>query len=157
MNIFESVEFYVIAAVAAAAVVGLCVKPAGKGEARQHLLAGELGPDADTPDTDGPAIDIEVADDGTVILTRRGLGGLVGPAGAVSLAVTVEGFDIKAEERLVAGNPAAEGEAPGEAVFRLGFLGREHYHLRYYSEALGSMAATPLHVRPGIRISKSLV
>lgn len=157
-SFFSSVEFYVIAAVAAAAVVGLCVRPSHKGEARKYLLGSTLT--ADGGDDDTPRIDAEVSDDGTVILRRSGLRGLLRPSGAVSAAVTVAGFDIVVEERLTPGRDAGDtpdAPIPTDAVFALDFLGREHYHLRYYSEATGGMAAMPLHVRPGIRIGRPLL
>ena len=69
MAFYTSVEFYVMAAVAAAAVVGLCIKPSGRGAAKQYLLAGKLIYDEPS---DSPAIDLEVMDDGKVVLTRRG-------------------------------------------------------------------------------------
>lgn len=155
-SFFTSVEFYVMAAVAAAAVVGLCVRPSQKGEARKYLLAGILS--ADGNDDEAPGIDVEVNDNGSVRLRRRGLKGLVNPSGAVSAAVTVAGFDIVVEERLTPGRDTGEdADAPTEAAFTLDFLGQEHYHLRYYSEATGGMAAMPLHVRPGIRVSRPLL
>lgn len=149
----DSVEFYVLAAVAAAAVVGLCVRPSQKGEAHKHLIAGSL---ASVAGSDEPGIDIGVSDDGSVEIVRRGLDGLVRADGAVSLAVTVAGFDILVEERLTPGAGSEEGPDPTEARFILDFLGQEHYHLRYYSETTGGMAATGMHVRPGITISRRL-
>lgn len=151
----DSVEFYVIAAVAAAAVIGLCVRPSGKGEARQYLLAGSLEGDA-AEDGEDPGIDIMVDDDGKVVITRRGLGGMVNSGGAVSLAVNVAGFDISIEERLTPGHIVEGSPAPARASFILDTLGPEHYHLRYYSQALDRLAAIPLHVRPGIHISRPL-
>lgn len=151
----DSVEFYVIAAVAAAAVIGLCVRPSGKGAARQYLLAGSLEGDA-SEDDEEPGIDIEVDHDGKVIITRRGLGGMVNSGGAVSLAVTVAGFDISIEERLTPGRTVEGNPSPARASFILDTLGPEHYHLRYYSQALDRLAAAPLHVRTGIRISRPL-
>lgn len=144
-----------MASVAAAAVLGLCVKPSQKGEARKLLLAGELRPgDSDATD---PAVGLRVESDGTVTLCRRGLSGSVHASGAVSLAVTVAGFDIIVEERIVQGHAVEDVPEPDEAVFSLDFLGPEHYHMRYYSEATGGMAAIPLHVRPGIQVSRKLI
>ena len=153
MAFFSEVEFYVLAVLTAAAVVGLCVKPSAKGEARQYLLAGKLGDE--NPDGT-PSIEIEVTDQGSVILTRRGLSGLVHPDGAVSLAVNVAEFDITIDERIVAGHSEAAVPEVTTARFTIDFLGRERYHLKSRSEALGVMAATSLHVRPGIKISRKL-
>lgn len=153
MAFYTSVEFYVMAAVAAAAVVGLCIKPSGRGAAKQYLLAGKLIYDEPS---DSPAIDLEVMDDGKVVLTRRGLGGAVHAEGALSLAVEVAGFNITVKERLVAGRHDDMSVDPSAARFTLDFLGRERYHLKYISDHMGAMAATPLHVRPGIRVSRRI-
>lgn len=154
MSFFSSVEFYVIASVAAAAVVGLCVRPRERGAAITHLLAGRLG-FGETGHA--PAIGVAVDDHGKVTLTRYGLDGQIHASGAVSLAVTVAGFDITVEERLTAGRIVEGVEEPVTAQFAIDFLGREHYHLKYYSEALGAMTAATLHVRPGIRFERPLL
>ncbi|MCM1029362.1 MAG: hypothetical protein NC342_01785 [Pseudoflavonifractor sp.] len=153
----DSVEFYVMAAVAAAAVVGLCVRPSSKGEARQTLLEGELLPAAEGDDEYPAGVAIRVLDDGRVEICRKGLAGLVNADGEVSVAVTVAGFDILVEERLTPGRGAdQDAPSPSQARFILDGLGRERYHLRYSSETIGSMAATSLHVKPGISIFRSL-
>lgn len=175
MSVFDSIEFYVIDAVVAAAVVGLCVRPSSKSEAVTRLLAGRLSAADDIPrlpvagDTprlsaggddasdDTPSIELLVEEDGSVTLTRRGLDGMVHASGALSLVVNVAGFDISVEERLTPGRPEADVPEPAEARFTLDFLGAERYHLRYYSEATGGLAVTPLHVRPGIHIVKPLI
>lgn len=157
MSVFDSIEFYVIAAVVASAVVGLCVRPSSKGEAVTRLLAGELSAAGDAGAYSTPSIELLVEEDGSVTLTRRGLDGMVHASGAMSLVVNVAGFDISVEERLTPGRPAADVPEPAEARFTLDFLGAERYHLRYYSEATGGMAVTPLHVRPGIHIVKPLI
>lgn len=157
MSVFDSIEFYVIAAVVASAVVGLCVRPSSKGEAVTRLLAGELSPASDDGADSTPSIELLVEEDGSVTLTRRGLDGMVHASGALSLVVNVAGFDISVEERLTPGRPAADVPEPAEARFTLDFLGAERYHLRYYSEATGGLAVTPLHVRPGIHIVKPLI
>lgn len=157
MSVFDSIEFYVIAAVVASAVVGLCVRPSSKGEAVTRLLAGELSPAGDDGADSTPSIELLVEEDGSVTLTRRGLDGMVHASGALSLVVNVAGFDISVEERLTPGRPEADVPEPAEARFTLDFLGAERYHLRYYSEATGGLAVTPLHVRPGIHIVKPLI
>lgn len=157
MSVFDSIEFYVIAAVVASAVVGLCVRPSSKGEAVTRLLAGELSPARDDGADSTPSIELLVEEDGSVTLTRRGLDGMVHASGALSLVVNVAGFDISVEERLTPGCPEADVPEPAEARFTLDFLGAERYHLRYYSEATGGLAVTPLHVRPGIHIVKPLI
>lgn len=154
MAFYTSVEFYVIAAVAAAAVVGLCVKPSRKGEARQYLLPGTLMTDDDAREAE---IRMEVTDDSKVVLTRGGLNGLIYPTGALSIVVNVAGFDVTVEERLTPGYPADDSAAPDCARFELDFLANERYHIKYMSEVTGLMAAFPLNVRPGITTRKKLV
>lgn len=149
--LFNSVQFYVLAAVVAAAVVACCVKPSIKGEARTWLLAGTLCA-TDSDSSAAPAIDVRCMPDGKVMLTRRGLSGMTS-GGAVSLAVTVAGFDISVEERVVT---AIEGEPVDTALFTLDFLGRERYHLRYNSESTGLFVAFTLPVRPDMVLHKPL-
>lgn len=157
MSVLDSIEFYVIAAVVAAAVVGLCVRPSSKGEVVTRLLAGILSAGDDDASDATPSIELLVEHDGSVTLTRRGLYGMVHASGAMSLVVNVAGFDISVEERLTPGRPVADVPEPAEAHFTLDFLGAERYHLRYYSEATGGLAVTPLHVRQGIHIVKPLI
>lgn len=147
---FTSVEFYVMAAIAAAAVLGVCVRPASKGEAQTHLLAGVLC--SMNPPQAIPAIHLQCHNDGSVTLTRGGLHGLT-DEGAVSLAVTVAGFDVTIEERMV---PTPSGNPVDAALFTLDFLGQEHYHVRYNSDATGLFAAFTLSNRPDMNISREL-
>lgn len=154
MAFYTSVEFYVIAAVAAAAVVGFCVKPSQKGEARQYLLPGTLIADGSVGEDE---IRLEVTEDSKVILTRSGLKGLVHPSGALSIVVNVAGFDITVEERLTPGVPDQDAVGPDCAQFVLDFLGNERYHVKYISEATGRMAAMPINVRPGMMVQRRLM
>ena len=148
--IFETIEFYVIAAMVAAAIVAYFSRPATKGPVRQFLLAGEMSPGAAGTER---SIEINCLDDGRVELTRHGVTG-VGPDGAVSLAVTVKGFDVTIIERTVAGQWAPLDGV--DARFVLDFLGPEWYHVNYKNEDTGQMAVLTLHVRPGIHIIKPL-
>lgn len=145
---FSSVEFYVIATVVAAAVLGLCVKPASKGPARQQLLAGILG----KGERKDPGLEIRCREDGAVEMTRTGLEGLT-DASAVSVAVNVAGFDVTIKERITG---ADCGEERNEAMFVLDFLAPEHYHIKYENEDTNLFCAFTLHVRPGIRSRKEL-
>ena len=150
LSIFQSVEFYVIAVVAAAAIVAaMSVKPT-TGAVRKILLGSTLS----TPATEEPpSIELECLDNGDVVLTRRGLTGVT-EAGAVSAAVTIKGFEIKIEERIVAGNPAYS--AAGSASFTLDFMGAERYFISYRTEHDDLFAALTLHNRPGIKTRKQL-
>lgn len=144
-----SVEFYVLATVVAAAIVAFLVRPSSRGEARQYLLAGELsnasGRNWGENATFQPAISLIVRDDGAVVLFRHGIDG-VSTSGAVSLAITVIGFDITIEERIVPGNET--DEPIDTATFVLDFLAPDRYHLKYNSSATSRFATTTLLVRP---------
>ena len=72
-----SVEFYVYATLVAAAIVAFLARPSSRGEARQHLLSGELSNAtgrtwSDTTTTQS-SISICVRDDGAVMLFRHGI------------------------------------------------------------------------------------
>lgn len=156
LSIFQSVEFYVILTVVAAAVVALCARPSGRGPVQTHLASGWLTEGAvDKPSS----LRIECLDNGDVVVTRQGLTGIYS-TGAASLAITRTGNDLRIVERMTPGTPlSVDGEAPvqvREASFHLNFLGRDWYHIKY--EAEGSrFAAFSLHVRPGISITRELV
>lgn len=145
-----SVEFYVYATLVAAAIVAFLARPSARGEARQHLLAGELsnasGKDWSEVSTIQPTISLLVRDDGAVVLSRHGIEG-VSTSGAVSLAVTVIGFDITIEERIVPGNNL--DDPIDTATFILDFLAPDRYHLKYNSSTTSGFAATTLLNRPG--------
>ena len=144
-----SVEFYVYATLVAAAIVAFLARPSSRGEARQHLLAGELSNASNRSWSDRnsaqPAISLIVRDDGAVVLFRHGIEG-VSSSGAVSLAITVIGFDITIEERIVPGNNL--DDPIDTATFVLDFLAPDRYHLKYNSSATSSFVATTLLVRP---------
>lgn len=144
-----SVEFYVYATLVAAAIVAFLARPSSRGEARQHLLAGELSNASNRSWSDGnsaqPSISLIVRDDGAVVLFRHGIEG-VSSSGAVSLAITVIGFDITIEERIVPGNNL--DDPIDTATFVLDFLAPDRYHLKYNSSATSSFVATTLLVRP---------
>lgn len=144
-----SVEFYVYATLVAAAIVAFLARPSSRGEARQHLLAGELSNASNRSWSDSnsaqPAISLIVRDDGAVVLFRHGIEG-VSSSGAVSLAITIIGFDITIEERIVPGNNL--DDPIDTATFVLDFLAPDCYHLKYNSSATSSFVATTLLVRP---------
>ena len=148
MNFLHTTEFYVIATLVAAAIVALLARPSSRGEARQHLLAGELSNASNRSWSDTttvePSISFRVRDDGAVVLTRHGVDG-VSTSGAVSLAVTVIGFDISIEERIVPGNNM--DDPIDTATFVLDFLAPDRYHIKYNSSATSRFAATTILVR----------
>lgn len=149
LSIFQTVEFYVITCVVAAAVVALSAMPRRTREARNFSYEGDLMPGDGEAE---PKLVFRVMRDGRVELRRTGLSG-VGDEGAATLDAEVAGFDVTLTERLSAGR----GPAVGEAVWVMDFFGREYYHIRFTSEASGRFAAVTLHVRPGIVVEKALV
>ncbi len=156
MSIFQSVEFYVISAVLAAAVVAASVKPSGKGAVRTYLYGGTLVDDGASAAGDAPGIALEVSEDGRdVVLERRGLSGVSYDDGAYSVAVNVSGFDVTIDERLTFGH--GPGATATGAVVRLECLGPERYHILYRSETLGRNCAFTLRLRPGVRLERELV
>lgn len=157
LTIFQSVEFYVIAVVVAAAIVAFLGRKPSGGPVRQYLLGGVLSLEDDGSET-RPRIELVCADDGSVVLRRRGLRG-VRLDGAVSVAIEVKGFDVAIRERVVAGRePWGEVDT---ASFVLDFMGREHYFISYASEPTASEAGMfvtlTLHNRAGNRVVKCLV
>ncbi len=146
----NSVEFYVIAAVIAAAVVAFSARRSDEGPVRQVLLAGVL---AESDRVTSPILELLCNDDGTVVLRRYGVEGVT-VSGAVSLAITVRGFDVKIKERIVEGNPA--DEKIDTSSFILDFMAQERYFISYTSENAGLFAALTLKNRPGNRVVKSL-
>ena len=151
--VLSQVEIYVLLAVAAAAVVAVCVKPASRGEAIEHLLGGRLCSLSENGSADEPAGDFDCDESGNVLLLRRGLTGLT-DADAVSLAITVIGFDVRIEERVAKGR--GMGNPVDAAVFTLDFLGHERYHVIYRSEVYSLAASLTLHNRPGLHAAREL-
>lgn len=158
--LISSLEIYVIATLVAAAVIALCVRPSSRGQAREYLLEGILcRPEKDAYElrgdqgVRGQGVAIECLENGDILLTRYGLEGLT-EADAVSLAVTVVGFDVTVEERIHRG--ASGGERVDAALFTLDFLGKERYHFRYNSEPTATAVSFTLSNRPEMRIDREL-
>lgn len=152
---FHSTEFYVIASIAAAAVVILFMRPQSRGEAIERLLAGTL---CDTGHPDAPpTVSLFCSEDGTVLLTRSGLIGMTGDS-ALSLAVTVAGGDISVEERVTmsAPLPGTVTRPVDAALFTLDFLRPGRYHVRYNSSSLGLFTAFTMSVSPGNTLTRLL-
>ncbi len=145
-----SVEFYVIAAVVAAAVVAFSARRDDEGPVRQILLPGVLVTSDRKP---GNMIELICNEDGSVVLRRYGVEGVT-VSGAVSLAVTVREFDVLIKERIVEGNP--KDEMIDTASFVLDFMGEERYFISYSAETAGLFAALTLKNRVGNRIVKPL-
>lgn len=157
LSIFQTVEFYVIAAVAAASVIAAAALPPRRGPVRSFLYAGTL--ETDAPPGEPQAIEATVGDDGYLCLRRTGLAGLT-DTGAWSLAVQISGFDVTVNERITAGRRRPADEDPplpvGAAHARLDCFGRERYHFRFVSDATGRSCNFTMTVAPGARLRKAL-
>lgn len=154
LSLFTSVEFYVSAVIAGAFIIAFMALPKNSGPARTLLLPGKLSHTGLTSTADA-GITIEVEPDMTVRITRTGIEG-ADDSSALSLAVTVAGRDITAEER-AAPPRGPKGWPVDTAEFRIeGLAPHELYHLKYTSSYTDSFAASPLRIRPGIKIVKSL-
>lgn len=152
-SFFTTVEFYIITAFIAAAVIAAASMPSNRGATRTFLFACTLRDDAAPSD---PGIVAEVNDKGELELHRFGLTGVDMATGACSLAVTVIGFDVSVEERLVPGKGSSGSEATA-AYATLDCFGQERYHFNYRSEAMGRSAAFSLNIKPGNRIERLLL
>lgn len=172
---FNSTEFYVIASVAAAAVIGYCVKPPQYGPSLEKLIEGTLlyiQPDERPEAATSARITLECGDDGSVTLLRQGIEDLT-DTGACNIAAKLIGHSLIIEERLVYPVPssrkgnchsspiAAIDENPtatavNAALFRLDFLKPGRYNIRYNSSATGLFTAFYFTLRPGNRIDSQL-
>ena len=149
LSIFQTVEFYIIAAFIAAAVIAAAAMPSRRSAARTFLYGGTLVPGDEAEEA---GVTFTVRENGNLRIDRTGLRG-ISVSGAYSLAVTIIGFDVTIEERLVVGRPADEGATEAYAV--MDCFGRERYHFQYKSEA-GRSAAFSLNIRPGNTIARPL-
>lgn len=143
-SFFNTVEFYVILAVIAAAIVALSARPGSKGPVIEYLLAGELYP----ADDEEPMVQINCLDTGAIAITRFGIAG-INENGAISLAITKKGQDLFIEERLTPGS--GFGLPTQVGLFTLKTLPPGRYHVKYNSDKTGLFAAFPLHITPGLR------
>lgn len=146
---FNSVEFYVILAVLAAAVVALASRPTSIGPVTEHLLAGILR----GSNLEEPGLDITCRSDGSVCIQRTGVDGLA-ENGAVSLAVKKKGQDLSIEERVTIGRGEPRGLT--EAIFNIDFLPPGRYHVNYNSSDTGLFCVFTLSVIPGLQTRKLL-
>lgn len=150
LSFFSSIEFYVIMAVVAAAIVAVACRPQVRGEMLEYLLAGRLSKKGEGH---APSVEFKCLDSGIVVLTRYGIEG-VSESGAVSIAAKCDGVNLFIEERLIPGN---QYDMPiDEARFDLDFLRHGRYHVRYNSDATGLFVAFQLHVSPGIVATRAL-
>lgn len=158
MEIFHSVEFYVIILLVAALAVGLMALPSGHGPVETNFADGALKFDPEATDQT-PRLEIESLPDGSVKLTRLGLPATLDSSATVALAITRKGFDISIEERITPASRAmlaSETTPVNIATFILTGLAAERYHIRYNSEATSSFTAATYNNRPGMRSTRLL-
>ncbi|MBD5182245.1 MAG: hypothetical protein HDS99_00440 [Bacteroidales bacterium] len=149
MAFFHTVEFYVIVAFVAAAVIALCSRPTSQGAVRTYLVAGQL---LEADGGSGCGVAFHVNDRGGLEIFRYGLVGIT-DEGAYSLAVSVSGFDVTIKERTVAGGGATAATC-GRAT--LDFLGAERYHFQYIVENSALTTGFYLTLKPGARADRPL-
>lgn len=146
---FQTIEFYVICAFVAGAIIAYAAVPSRRGPVRTFLYGGTLLRDHAPQE---PAVTLTVRDNGLVEIKREGLEGIY-ESGAWSLAMEVSGFDVTIRERLVAGRA---GEQINAAYALIDALGPERFHFQYLSESTGSKTAFTLTLLPGNTITKTL-
>lgn len=143
---FQSIEFYVVAAMVAAMIIGFMAKPPRKGAARQTLIESDLISTGSAI----PMLKVEALDDGNVVIRREGLQGVTS-SGIVKMLVTIIGNDITIEESVAAGS--AWSDEADTAVAILDMLGHDRYHLRYICDKTAGdrFCALTLNNRPGFK------
>ena len=146
-SIFQSVEFYVIAVVVAAAIVALLGRRPSQGPARRFVYDGVTT--LEGSDDREPSIELSCGEDGSVTLRRHGLRG-VRQDGQVAIEIEVVGFDVRITEHI---SPGRWPEPVDTATFNLPFMGREHYFISYTSPLSDNQeelfCSLTLHNRPG--------
>lgn len=140
--------------VVAASIITLSARPRARGSMREYLIASRLRESSEKVSDSDPEIEIFCDESGKVILSRRGLSDDITMSGAVSLAVCYDGVNLRMEERLTSGLPSSARVA--EAVFELDFIGQGWYDAIYNSDATGLYVAFKLHVRRGLRVTRTL-
>jgi len=150
MYFFTTVEFYVILAVVAAAILALASRPDSTAPVKEILLACALEEDADSIQ---PAVRMECLNSGRIVLTRIGVSNLCGD-GAVSLAVEVKGVDIRIEERLTLGRGLQMPSVTASCIFP--FIRLDRYHVVYNSASTGLFAAFTFPAKPGVIVEHPL-
>lgn len=158
MDIFHSVEFYVIILLIAALAIAFISRPSEYGPVYTSFANGRLRFLTDIEDPT-PRIELECLDDGSVKITRYGLPDNLTDDSTVALAITRKGFDISIEERITAASghgsvssttSAVSPDAVAAATFILPDLAQERYHIRYNSDPTSSFTSFTLSNRPGL-------
>lgn len=146
---FHSIEFYVISAVVAAAVIAVMARPPRRVPARTRLIEPDLT--ARIEGNDIPHLVINCDSAANLTVRRTGIRG----AGDVKISVTIVGHDILIEESAI---PAAGSAVTPEltATFGIDSVGRDRYHLSYTAPHQSLFTSLQFTVRPGIHIEKTM-
>lgn len=150
LSIFNTIEFYVIAAFLAAYVVAACSVHSRRGAARTFFFRGVLSAGNITSE---PVIELTVDDNGRLELYRYGIENL-STDGSFNLAVTIIGFNVTITERITPGTDYGAPASRGSAV--MDCFAPERYHFQYISETMGRKAACSFNIKPGNRIMRRL-
>lgn len=150
MYFFTTVEFYVILAVVAAAIVALASRPDSAGSVTELLMACNID---DEPAPLTPSVTLQCLDNGRIVITRSGVTGICGD-GAVSLALEIKGLDIRIEERITPGHGLQMPSVSAWCI--LPFIRLERYHVAYNSATTGLFAAFTFPAKPGAEVERRL-
>lgn len=120
---------------------------------REFLIGSQLLSTTDhTATPNEPSIEVHCDNSGNVIITRRGLVGIL-TTGAVSAKVEVRGDRITILERTVTGNDISNTTFANEALFTLDFLAPQRYYIRYETDT--HVATTSFRNTPGYHATPS--
>ena len=150
MYFFTTVEFYVILAVVAAAILIFAGRPESAGPVKEILQSCEL---EDGDGEDEPTIRIRCLQNGRIEIVRTGVDGIC-EGGAVSLAIKVKGLNMSIEERLTQGRGALRLGIKASCM--LPFLKLDRYHVVYNSASTGLFAAFTFPARIGADMRRPL-
>lgn len=133
-DLFSSVEFYVIAITVAILIIGFIFKPSTRGRAHSYTYAADIMPADQCDGCHGHSVLVEAAEDGTVLLTRKGAE-LPDDAQGY-FAIEVVGDSVSVTEKLSSSSTNGLTTTCDVAV-RLSCLKPLKFHLRYEAPAAG--------------------
>lgn len=150
MHFFTTVEFYVILAVVAAAILALASRPDSLAPVKEILLGCNIEEESST---NMPLVEMECLENGLISISRHGIEDIC-EGGAVSLAIKIKGKDMCIEERLTRGRGLIRPIVSAHCV--LPFVKLERYRVIYNSSSTGLFVAFTFPARPGLKVERSL-
>lgn len=143
-----TVEWCVIVFIAGAAILALVARPGDDQRPAETLFAS--GTLARKPEADVPDVEVVTADDGRLLIVRRGIEGC---PDAVSLAATLRRDTLEITERISGPYRDGTGAAGTSAMFTLGPMAAAagRLHVVYSSPSLQLCATFGISLRPGSR------